>query len=322
MTGHKILFLPSSSSISTGSYRIWMKDLSHYLSQIKIDSKIGSNSDVPDHDIIILGKGNYSALKSIKKQNKKVGLINPPGNRVYNSDFIIVGSLEEKDSLSQNKNVIVFPLVEKLFQNLPIKMHEDKEILRLCFHGHCPHLAKFEPNLKDALNDFSKEQKIELLIIHGNPHFNWDYGKPDVKIIFEPWSINTIVDNIMSCDVGLCPNSTLVKDYKLNNSTEMGLYDTDYTLRFKNKSNAGRAFVFHQLGIPVIADLTPSHFHILGNPDCGHIAMSKDGWLNALRQLSCKNHRNFIGTNAKKEFDRLYNPLHWAQKFYNTLLEL
>ena len=93
-------------------------------------------------------------------------------------------------------------------------------------------------------------------------------------------------------------------------------------MRFKNKSNAGRAFVFHQLGIPVIADLTPSHFHILGNPDCGYIAMSKEGWLSALRKLSCSKHRNFISQNARKEFERLYNPIIWAKKLYNQISEL
>ena len=322
MSQPKILFLPSSGSISTGSYRIWIEDLSYYLSQIKIDSKIGSDSDIADHDIIILGKGNHTKAKGIKKQNKKVGLINPAGGKNYNVDFIIVGSLEEKDSLSMNKNVILFPLIERLFQNKKIKDHQDKKTLRLCFHGHYPHLSKFEPFLKSALNEFSKEQEIELLTIHGNSNFKWQYGKPDIKVIFKTWNIKTIYEDILSCDIGLCPNATILPRNILETSTDLGLYDTDYSIRFKNKSNAGRSFVFHQLGIPVVADLTPSHFHILGNPDCGHIAMSKDGWLNALRELVCKDHRNFIATNAKKEFDKLYNPLDWAKKIYNQILEL
>jgi len=324
MTHPKILFLPSTNSINTGSYRIWIKDLNYYLSEIKIYSKIGSISDVAEHDVVILGKGNHhqSTIKSIQNQNKKVGLINPTGGQNHNADFIIVGSLEEKDSLSMNKNVILFPLIENLFQNKKIKTHQDQKKLRLCFHGHYPHLSKFEPNLKLALNDFSKEKEIELLVIHGNPEFKWRYGRPDVKVIFKPWKIETIYEDISSCDIGLCPNMTILPNNILQTSTDFGIFDTDYSVRFKNKSNAGRAFVFHQLGIPVIADLTPSHLHILGDPDCGYIALSKKGWLNSLRQLTCKNHRNFIATNAKKEFDRLYNPLDWAQKFYNKILEL
>ena len=39
----------------------------------------------------------------------------------------------------------------------------------------------------------------------------------------------------------------------------------DYNLQFKATSNAGRAFVFHQLGIPVIADFWPCNFEILDN---------------------------------------------------------
>jgi len=322
MNNPSILFIPSASSINTGSYRIWIKDLSFYLSELGVKCKIGSASDIQNYDIVILGKSNNPKVKIIKDQGKKAGLINPPGNRLYDSDFIIAGSLEEKDSLSINKNVILFPLIESLFQNKKIKDHQDKKVLRLCFHGHHPHLSKFEPFLKSALDEFSKEQKIELLTIHGNSNFKWRHGKPDVKVLFKSWNVKTIYEDILSCDIGLCPNATSLPRNTLQTSTDLGLYDTDYSIRFKNKSNAGRAFVFHQLGIPVIADLTPSHFHILGNPDCGHIAMSKDGWLNALRELACKNYRNFIGTNAKKEFDRLYNPLDWAQKFYNKILKL
>ena len=70
------------------------------------------------------------------------------------------------------------------------------------------------------------------------------------------------------------------------------------------------------------ADLTPSHMHILGNPDNGYIAMSKNGWLGALERLSCHKHRQFIVDNARKEFDRLYNPLDWAKKLHNSILDI
>ena len=325
MKNPKILFIPSSGTcIGTGSYRIWILDLSHYLSEVGIESKIGGIADIPDYDIVIFGKRGSSVRRALnaKQKNKKVGLINPGGGINYNVDFIIVGSLEEKDSLSKNKNVFLFPLIERLFQNKELKEHKDSETLRLCFHGHYPHLAKFEPNLKLALDEFSKERSIELMIIHGNSRFKWEHGRPNINIIFKKWNSKTIAGDILSCDIGLSPNATVIANAKLPTSTDLGLYNTDYAIRFKNKSNAGRAFVFHQLGIPTIADLTPSHFHILGNPDCGYIAMSKDGWLSALRELSCPKHRNFIGANAKKEFDRLYNPLEWTQRLYNNICTL
>jgi hypothetical protein len=315
----KILFIPVSSCINTGSYRIWIHDLSNYWSEIGIASKIGKPSDIPDYDIVICGKGGDHIAREAKAQNKKAGLINPVGGKDYNIDFIIAGSLEEKDSLSKNKNVFIFPLIEKLFQDKVVKQHKNTDTLRVCFHGHYPHLSKFEPHLKEALEEFSQEKPVELLTIHGASRFKWEYGRPNIKVLFKAWNRKTIVDEILSCDIGLCPNATDLSHAKLPTSTDRGLYDTDYALRFKNKSNAGRAFVFHQLGIPTIADFTPSHFHILGDPDNGYIAMSKEGWLGALRDLSCPSHRNFIASNARKEFDRLYNPLDWAQKLYTSI---
>ena len=147
MKNLKILFIPYGNSIGTGSYRIWIKDLSSYLSQLGIRCKIGEEKDIPDADVVIYSKG--SNPKKIPK--KIVGLINPEGGIKHNTDFIITGSIEEKDSLSVNKNVFIFPLIENLFKSKQTKIHEDKDVIRLGFHGHYPHLSKFEPNLKLAL---------------------------------------------------------------------------------------------------------------------------------------------------------------------------
>ena len=123
----------------------------------------------------------------------------------------------------------------------------------------------------------------------------------------------------MSTDIGLSPNITHVTNYSRNQIIDTGVYDTDYIIRFKNKSNAGRSFVYHQLGIPVVTDLTPSNLHILGDPDNGFIAGNTQSWLNAFQQLSSCKTRRVISRNAKIEFDRLYNPLLWARKLYKQL---
>jgi len=317
----RIRFVTNKQNYNTGSYRIWVHGLHNYFKQLNIPSCISNT--VGDEEIIIVGKGETQLAYNIKSTHpeKKVGLINPVINKYDYCDFLIVGSIEEQASLSQNKNVLFYPLIEELYQNKEIKSHSNTGALRFCFHGHYPHLAKFDPYVTAALEEFSKEVNIELLIIHGNPEFNWEFGRPDIQIKFKKWSVDTIVDDILSTDVGLCPNITYV-DYKCNQIIETGVYDTDYVIRFKNKSNAGRAFVFHQLGIPVVADLTPSNLHILGNPEHGLIAADKNGWLNAFRQLTNSRKRSEIGQNAKIEFDRLYNPLIWAKKLYRDLCKL
>lgn len=312
-----ILFV-SKQNLNVGSHRIWIHDLCNYFHKIGVTTKIGLESDVSNFDVIIYGKNETPQ----KIKNKIVGHINPDGWRKHNCDFIIVGSLEEKDSLSINRNVFIFPLIENMFSNKPIKRHKNSSLLELCYHGNESHLTSFNPNLKSALEIFSEEKNIKLTIICGNSDFKWSIGKPDINIDFKKWSIKSIENDIRSCDIGICPNALEPLNRPHKAVTKLGFYESDYTLRFKNKSNAGRAFVFHQLGIPVIADFTPSHFHILGNPDCGYIAMSKDGWLSALRKLSCSKHRNFISQNARKEFERLYDPIDWVRKLHHSILNI
>jgi len=325
----RIRFIANKQNYNTGSYRIWIHDLNNYFKKLNISSCISTT--VGDEEIVIVGKGELDLARNIKTDHpeKKVGLINPTiGNYDY-CDFLIVGSIEEQVSLSTNKNVFLYPLIENLYQDKEIKPHNNTQTLRFCFHGHFPHLAKFNPHVKLALEEFSKEKDIELLVLHGHvdfdfPGFTWQKGRPNIKIKYKQWNIDSIVQDILSTDIGLCPNLTYidVDDYKRNEIIMEGIYTTDYVIRFKNKSNAGRAFVFHQLGIPVITDLTPSNLHILGNPQHGLIAADKNGWLKAFRELSCCKKRKEMGLKAKEEFDRLYNPLIWAKNLYSQLNEL
>ena len=319
----KILFYATSQHIGTGSYRIWVNDLHSYFHKCGISSTIGGKNfnEVKNYDVIICSKADADAAVKIKNEfpKKKVGVINLRADLKLNIDFVIVGSIEEMNSLSHYKNVFLYPLIEKMYQNeKDYKTHTEKDILRVGFHGHYPHLSKFEPHLKKALEKFNKLCQIQLLVITGNPDFNWQHGKPNIKIINKKWDFKTIKDDIMSCDIGIVPNITCQSNVGDTNEN-LGLYNTDYILRLKNKSNAGRSFVFHQLGVPVIADLTPSNFHILGNPDNGFIANNKSSWFKGLVSLKTHKMRQQIADNAKAEFDRLYDPKDWARRLYKSI---
>ena len=123
------------------------------------------------------------------------------------------------------------------------------------------------------------------------------------------WNVQTIIHDIQACDIGLVPNAlctqTSTDSSIQENVRSTGISNLDFQIRFKNKSNAGRCFVFHQLGIPVVADITPSHFHILGNPKNGFLAMNEDSWYESLNTLTKHQIRTQIAVNAKREFDRL-----------------
>ena len=271
----RITFLATNNAMSVGSYRIWVNDLSHYLREHGVEcditgdpySAINNNSDV-----IICAKSDAQLVPVIKRANKikKVGVINLSADSPITADFVIAGSIEEKISLSHHSNVILYPLIEKMFQSqADYKKHSEKDKIRIGFHGSYTHLCKFDFGLKNALEEFDKNNNMELFIITSNPSYQWSVGAPNVKnLTVKKWNYETIKEDFLSCDIGVVPNITRLDfdDMRMGTSVDLGLYDTDYVVRFKNKSNAGRAFVFHQLGIPVIADLTPSNMHILGDP--------------------------------------------------------
>ena len=325
----KVVFFSSTNDLSLGSYRIWVHDLNHYMNEVGIESTLYKNGmDLSEYGVVICAKNDLHAANQIKRDfpEKKIGIINLSADkREQNVDFVIVGSIEEKDSLSHYENVFLYPLIERIYQKQSIKTHSKKNQVTIGYHGSYTHLSKFQPNLKVALEEISELHNIKLKIITSNKNFDWTVGRPNIdNIEIVKWNFDTVKSELLECDIGIVPNVTAL-DYRelgLSTSVDLGLYNTDYLLRFKNKSNAGRSYVFHQLGIPVVADITPSNLHILGNPDCGYAVCSVGGWKKALIELQDPNKRNFIAENAKREFDRLYNPQEWARRLYNETMEI
>jgi len=330
----KILFIPFRRDLSIGSHRIWINDYCTYLNNLGIDSKITyelSDKEIEEYDIFILGKGAIEKSRNIieninrKYPNKIVGAITPPRNLTdIPYDFVMAGSLEEADSLSFHNNVIVNAHIESLFYKSKPKIHEHKERLKICVHGWTAHLAAFSPNLTWALEEFEREQDIELVIISEKTSLaDWKIGRPNIKnISVKQWDFNTIKPDIQDCDIGLVPGiHDLTHKMEIVNP-EIGLFETDYIFRIKNKCNNGRSIAFFQLGIPVIVDFTPSHLHMLGDTECGYLAHSKHGWLRALRILKDSKMRSQISKNALEKVNLEYNPNIWARRYYESLCKI
>jgi hypothetical protein len=348
----KIGFLSHDGDLSVGSYRIWCCDLSKYLceagynstvfEQIETFNYISNYGVIEGHikkdaikkitecDVIILSKNSTLFLEDIKRFSKDslVGVINyaadaPP----LPFDFYIVGSLEEMASMSKYDNVFYYPLIENMYQSPSLyKKHEKKEELTIGFHGSYSHISKLgfqNSAILSALKDFSQEQKITLKIVT-NPQTQIPEIKsiPNWKTVVVPWKIETVAEELLGCDIGIVPNVGYLPLESLRNqeiNINKGFYSSDYLMRFKNKSNAGRSFVFHQLGIPVISDLTPSNFHVMGSGECGHIVSNQTGWLKSFQYFKDHTTRQQVADRAKNEFDRIYNPHDWAKKLYNQI---
>ncbi len=322
----EVCFVTSVVNENVASYRIWVQDLGKYFNELGIKTYVNKIPDnIKNNVVIILGKSDVNKCNDYKKKypNNLIGLINPEGGISYSADFIIVGSTEEKDSLIINKNVFIFPLIENQYRKITQKKHVDKDNIIVGVHGSYTHLSKFAPHLQKALEEFSEKVNITLKVNSNLSKKKWLSGKPAINNIeMIDYNFKTFSNEILNCDIGLVPNLIDNTPFFKNTSKTKGLYKNDYFFRMKNKSNSGRMFVFIQHGIPVIADLTPSNLHILGNPENGFAVFNKDGWLNALKELSSAKIRNSISRNALKEFNRLYDPIKWASNLISNIQKI
>jgi hypothetical protein len=334
----RILFVDSKQA-NVGSSRVWVHDLSGYLRALGHETRIAAEPVGGDYHAVLLGKGALTPERSRRGKELNpgavVGWINPPASAslptdrvrepVSWADFFIAGSIEERDSLLPLcPNVFIFPLVERRYTRW--KRHRDRTPVVLGYHGNAAHLTEFSPHLTRALELLDGEMDIRLRVVYSRPRgWEWRTGRPRVRIDEVPWDLSTIEEELLRCDIGLVPGMTPVSEEarrRVVAHDDEG-YETDYVLRFKNKSNAGRCFVFHQLGIPVVAAFMPSNFHVLGNPDCGALAHSTEGWLHGIRSLACSAAlRSRVAAAASLEFHRLYDPLQWARRLVDHIVLL
>ena len=328
----KIDFFTHNPDNNSGSYRIWIRDLSRSLNEIGHTSRVlvgDTTIDRVDSDVIILGKSSYLSSSEIRKlfKDAKIGAINIPKDHVDdNIDFVIVGSLEEMCSMSEYDNIFIYPLIEREFENIAIKKHNESDKLRICFHGHYPHLAKFEPSLRQAIDNIAEDIKVDIVVIAGGipKDFHWIVGRPlKANIEVHQYKLETVSKHIQSCDVGVVPNVTdvmaRVPQFKDITSVDQGLYETDYCLRFKNKTNGGRAYVFYQHGIPVIHDMSPSSFEFMTQAESHIFAHDTISWEKSLRKLLDHEYRNKIAQINYNTFKEKYNPLEYAKKLVNFI---
>lgn len=334
----KILF-KDEASLNKGSTRIWIYNLFNWMEEKGYNVQLNKDID-DDTNVVIFGKSTpFKDVSKIREKfpHVKIGIINPSDAKRQNksklaiADFYITGSIEERDYyLGYNKNTFIFPLIEDIYKNQ--KEHTDKDELVLSYHGNKHHLEQFKPNLTNALNKIALKRRIKLIAIYDIKNTGkWKTGRPNIEIEDIQWDIKTIEKELLRSDIGLVTGlNPISKRHKMFIRKFFQLIDfnqtrfvNDYIIEFKNTTNAGRTFVYHQLGIPVISDILPSSFHILADENNGFIAHSTAGWIKAIEFLGFSaERRNQVAKNAKKSFDIYYNPLEWTEKLYNQIIEL
>ena len=173
----KICFIIKSQNLNTGSYRIFVHDLNNYFNKNNIESAINPRN-INDYDIHIYGKGDYN----IKNSRKINGSINPSSdcNVLNQFNFIIVGSCEEKESMiTKNKNIFLFPLIEKMYLDTIPKTHISKDEIVIGYAHRFPNNVflygftdiMFLINYKDKHKLLSIPQKILELHRNKDPRY-------------------------------------------------------------------------------------------------------------------------------------------------------
>lgn len=335
----KILF-KGNKSVELGSERIFLHNLNYWFNELGYNSSINASNPYTDYDVVIFGKNiEWTELKKAKDANPKllIGRVNPTDldNNGRSSlricDFLIVGSIIEKDYyLRYNDNVFILPLIERGFTKF--KKHTETQRIVLGYHGNLQHLNQFDTNLIEALEEVSKSYNIELCALYNIKELGkWKINRPNIPVKDIQWELESVEDEILKFDIGLIPSlfpineksrKVIVKFLDLFTNNKDG-NNNDYITRYKTYTNAGRAFVFHQLGIPVVSDFAPTSFTILDRQDCGFLVHSKNAWIYALRSLiESPRLRNIIAANAAKEFNNTYDPLKWADSIYKNISKL
>tara|TARA_B100000161_G_scaffold264167_1_gene236881 strand:- start:142 stop:1182 length:1041 start_codon:yes stop_codon:yes gene_type:complete len=324
----KIIFV-GKLSLDIGSDRIFCQTFSSFLStlkncDVKLEEEITEKSEC---DIAIFKKSYpFKNLKSIfdKNPNFLIGIINPSDKKkeklkINLADFAIVGSIEEKAYYSKYLKCFIYPLLEDVNSDL-IRSYDSRPQKVICYHGNKQHLDYININIENALLRLNKEGYTFKAVYNFR-----DLGKCKKPFITNhvQWDLKTRLQEIADSTVGICP-STHYTGFLKNSIAKKIIGNNniinDYLLQFKNNSNASRSFIFHQLKIPVIAEIGGSHHHILGDETAGFLCFSENSWYESIKKLCNDQSLNIsFAEKAYTLMSELYDPILWSKRFLNEI---
>lgn len=331
------LLFYDTAPIQRGSTRIFIYNLYRWMQSLGYDVTLNSE-DFSAYKAVIFGKSvPLSTIKLARRKNPEAcfGLVGPSDlyystrQKIALVDFLVTGSVEEQDYyLQYSDHPFVFPHIETIFTKH--KHHVDSRKVIIGYHGNKDHLEQLG-GARDALERLSQKRPVHLIAIYNIAGEGlWKRNRPNIPIEDVQWDIDTVERELLRADIGILPGLTPISSwqkallyYLLRATSGSTRYKNDYFLEFKNTTNAGRAFVFYQLGIPVIADFLPSAFRILGDESNGFLAHSAAGWSRALTLLSdSASLRTQIAQNAYNAFTDMYDPITHAKDFHKNIVDL
>jgi glycosyltransferase involved in cell wall biosynthesis len=286
--------------------------LAHRLRAAGVDATLNDWHAYERYDVAIF-LGYDHELEAARRANPgiRVGLSDPKQSRpqwvdaARAADFLLVSSVEQREAfLRLNRNIHVL----FMFPPVPLapRTHEPGERLVVAYHGNRVHLeAMGGTGVRAALEELGRTRPVELVAVYNvAAHGRAVLGMPDPRLVdvrhvqlqpatAEDGSVSpTIVEELSRADIGIVPSLLPVHGaadaLRATASLEPSLaYEPfDHLLRFKASSNPGRLYPFARLGVPVVADPTPSLAQFVLDGVSGFLAGSARGWYEALERLA------------------------------------
>ncbi len=286
--------------------------LARRLQEAGVDATLGDWEHYERYDVaVFLGYDHAMAEARAANPRLRIGLSDPKQSRqewvdaARAADFLLVSSVEQREAfLRLNRSVHVlymFPVVPAREQ-----AHVPRDVFVVGYHGNRVHLeAMGDTGVRAALEELGRRRPVELRAIYNvEASGRAARGLPDERLVrvrhvqLSPVEARgttvsqTILEELANVDVGLVPNLLpvhgLPRALRRTASLDPALsYEPfDYLLRFKASSNPGRLYPFARLGVPVVADLTPSLAQFVLDGVSGFLAASPQGWLDGLERLA------------------------------------
>lgn len=277
------------------------------------------NRNYKEYDAVLF-MGYDPDIKGARQAGKniKIGVIDPrPGFKTQpvGVDFILANGIEMKDwCLRFTPNIHIYHIYPVL--NQKIRGHKKSDKVVLAYHGNKVHLESMHPVITTAIEMLAKEYAVELHAMYNAEKLGrWSKGLPrNAAINHIQWSEENYERFMSKADIGIVPNLLPVKRLVKGISTVLlgkahKEEDSDYLLRFKTTSNAGRIFVFAQYGIPVVSDMFPSALQIIEDNVDGFVCRSTEAWHSALKRLAASEGlRSAIGEAMLDKFKKKFSP--------------
>lgn len=291
--------------------------------QVQCASGHDNSPDLGDSDVALLFGSEFdlSTLRS-RHPNTRLGHLEPRAaqeNSIDRYDFVVVNSIEAADYFSiPDQSVFIYPTFP-IIDPAEVISNDDRSTntLRIGYHGNKIHLSAMYPRITEALNRLGKHMEIEFWAMYNIRELGrWnEKGLNRIKVNHVQYAQENYAKYISKVDIGIVPQFIPVRESRFMRWLMGSLWSLfnerhdNFFMRFKETTNNGRAYVFAQYEIPVVADMTPSSCALFGENEYGYVAYSSNQWFNALEVLARNmDLRRRMGLALKKRYEDLARP--------------